>query len=152
MDAPATAWPDSLLALYRAERLALVRLAAMVLGSRALAEEAFHDAVLSVRPRWGQVDQPLAYLRTAVLNRAREIARRIPPSESEPRDDEIPIDLVDLHRALRTLPQRQREAIVLRYVVGLTDPEISAHLNCRQSTVRTLVARAVHALRKELDR
>ena len=144
-------WPASLLAVYHDERVALVRLAALVLGSRTLAEEVVHDAFISVRPHWDRVDRPLAYLRTAVVHRAREVARRTPPSELVIETHALPEDLVDLQRSLLTLPLRQREAIVLRCVVGLSDQEIGIHLECARSTVRTLVARAVRALRKELS-
>ena len=151
MDTSVAGWPASLLAVYHDERVALVRLAALVLGSRSLAEEVVHDAFISVRPHWDRVDRPLAYLRTAVVHRSREVARRTPPSELVFEAQALPEDLVDLQRSLLTLPLRQREAIVLRYVVGLSDDEIGIHLGCAQSTVRTLIARALRALRKELS-
>lgn len=151
MDAPVAGWPASLIAAYNDERVALVRLAALILGSRTLAEEVVHDAVISVLPHWGRADRPLAYLRTAVVNRARDVGQRTPPSDVVPESQSLPEDLVDLHRALLTLPVRQREAIVLRSVVGSTDAEIAMHLRCTRSTVRTLIARAIRALRKELS-
>jgi DNA-directed RNA polymerase specialized sigma24 family protein len=72
-------WPPSLIANYREHRLALVRVAALILGSRSLAEEAVHDAVVAVHVRWDGLEHPGAYLRTAVINRAREILRRQRP-------------------------------------------------------------------------
>lgn len=151
VDVSVAGWPPSLLEVYQEHRLGLVRAAALIVGSRELAEEAVHDAVLAVRLHWDRVDQPAAYLRTAVMNRSREIARRVPPSEMMPADGAVPEDLIDLQRALMILPIRQREAIVLRYVVGLSDEEIGAHLSCPRSTVRTLVGRAVRALREVLE-
>jgi RNA polymerase sigma factor (sigma-70 family) len=143
-------WPDALVEHYRAERLPLVRVAALVLGSKELAEEAVQDAVVAVRAHWDRVDDPPTYLRTAVLNRAREIARRHHPAEAVSVERDLPEDLIDLRRALLRLPLRQREVLVLRHVVGLTDDEIAGHLSCTRSTIRSLAARAVRALRKDL--
>lgn len=69
-------WPPSLLAAYQEHRVNLIRAAALIVGTRELAEEVVHDAVLAVRPHWQRVDNPPAYLRTAVMNRSREVARR----------------------------------------------------------------------------
>jgi RNA polymerase sigma factor (sigma-70 family) len=145
-------WPPSLIANYREHRLALVRVAALILGSRDLAEEAVHDAVVSVHGRWDGLDHPGAYLRTAVINRAREILRR---QRTEWTIDEIGIELpeslVDLYRSLGRLPDRQRVAVVLRFFVDLDDSEIASHLRCRLGTVRSLISRALTSLRKEMS-
>jgi RNA polymerase sigma factor (sigma-70 family) len=146
-------WPPSLIANYREHRLALVRVAALILGSRSLAEEAVHDAVVAVHGRWDGLEHPGAYLRTAVVNRAREILRR--QRAEWPIDDlstELPEGLVDLHRSLGRLPSRQRVAVVLRFFVDLDDEEIADHLGCRTGTVRSLISRALSTLRKDMAR
>ena len=146
-------WPPSLIANYREHRLALVRVAALILGSRSLAEEAVHDAVVAVHGRWDGLEHPGAYLRTAVINRSREILRRQRPEWAI--DDigvEFPEGLVDLHRSLGRLPSRQRVAVVLRFFVDLDDTEIAEHLDCRPGTVRSLISRALKSLRKEMNR
>jgi RNA polymerase sigma factor (sigma-70 family) len=146
-------WPPSLIANYREHRLALVRISALILGSRGLAEEAVHDAVVAVHGRWDGLEHPGAYLRTAVVNRSREILRRQRPEWSISEIGiELPEGLVDLHRSLGRLPERQRVAVVLRFFVDLDDAEIADHLKCRPGTVRSLVSRALNTLRKEMDR
>ena len=152
MELETSEWPPSLIANYREHRLALVRVAALILGSRGLAEEAVHDAVVAVHGRWDGLEHPGAYLRTAVVNRAREILRRQRPEW--PIDEvgiELPESLVDLYRSLGRLPGRQRIAVVLRFFVDLDDNEIARHLGCRPGTVRSLISRALATLRKEMS-
>jgi RNA polymerase sigma factor (sigma-70 family) len=147
-----TEWPPTLVANYSEHRLALIRVAALILGSRALAEEAVHDAVMSVRGKWDGLDHPGAYLRTAVVNRAKEILRHRrldwPIYEVA---GELPESLVDLHRYLGRLPHRQRVAVVLRFFADLDDDETADQLGCRPGTVRSLISRALDTLRKEMN-
>lgn len=50
-------------------------------------------------------------------------------------------------RLLRTLGERQRAAVVLRFYLALDDSEIGQVLGCRQATVRSLVSRGLAAMR-----
>lgn len=145
-------WPLSLVANYSEHRLALVRVAALILGSRSLAEEAVQDAVVTVRSRWDSLEHPGAYLRMAVVNRAKDMVRG--RRFEWPVDDlgtELPDSVVDLHRYLGLLPSRQRVAVVLRFFVDLDDTEIAAQLGCRPGTVRSLISRAMTTLRNEMN-
>lgn len=107
-------WPSGLIALYRDRRTALVRLAYLLTSDRDAAEELVQDAVVAVRARWDDVDEPAAYLRTAVVNRCRSwlrrqrTARTHPPTPPEPSLQE-PDELWD---ALGGLDERRRTAIV----------------------------------------
>ena len=53
---------------------------------------------------------------------------------------------------LAQLPRRQRTAVVLRYYLGLPDADIAHHLGCREGTVRSLISRALAALRIDAGR
>ena len=60
-------------------------------------------------------------------------------------------DPLELDAALAVLPQRQREAIVLRYLADLADEDIAAAMSCRPATVRSLVRRGLQRMRKKLS-
>lgn len=55
-------------ALYRSAYADMVRLAWLLVGSRAVAEEVVQDAFLAVHQRWETIDNPGGYLRRAVVN------------------------------------------------------------------------------------
>lgn len=141
-------------ALYRDEREPMLRVAVLMVGSRAEAEEIVHDAFVVVGERWDQVANPGGYLRTTVVNgcrmalRRREVARRRAPGGVELVD--APHELVELHDALGVLSDRERMVVVLRYLVDLPDDEIASALHCRPATVRSLAHRALKKLREEL--
>lgn len=147
-------WPDELVALYRGEYRSMVRLSASMLGSTAEAEEVVQDAVVGLRRRWGQIDAPKAYLRRSVVNGSVGVLRRRSTADQarmDPAPAQAPHELVELRDLLLRLPERQRAAVVLRFVAGLDDEQIGEDLGVRRSTVRSLVARALTTLRRELD-
>ncbi|MGZ4683549.1 MAG: RNA polymerase sigma factor [Acidimicrobiales bacterium] len=147
-----TSSPD---ALFRLEQPGMVRLAVLLVGSRAQAEEIVQDGFSVVLQRWDTLDRPGAYLCTVVVNGCRMALRR---RETEQRhrdlDPPLPVDspaeLVELHAALDTLPERQRVVVVLRYFADRSDTEIAETLGCRPATVRSLAHRGLGHLRKEL--
>ncbi|HEX8580942.1 MAG TPA: SigE family RNA polymerase sigma factor [Acidimicrobiales bacterium] len=148
------AWPPELVRLYEDRYDELVRLAYLLTGSAAVAEELVQDAFVATHAGWSRVREPLAYVRGAVVNRSRswgrrvELERRRPPTP--PEDARLEAD--ELWDALAVLNDRQRAAIVLRYYDGLPDREIAAVLGCRVPTVRTAVHRGLAALRREIER
>ena len=137
------------------ERMPMVRLAALLVGSRAIAEEVVQDAFAAVSERWDGLDRPGGYLRTAVVNgcaqvlRHRSVEDRHRPVTLEI-PDAIPERLIDLRSALDRLSKHQRIVVVLRYYADVPDDEIARTLDVRPSTVRSLAHRALSALRKEL--
>jgi RNA polymerase sigma-70 factor (sigma-E family) len=152
-NAVTVAWPDDFVALYKESYRPLVRLAYLMLGSRAEAEEAVQDAVLAVHGRWDEVADPGSYLRRAVVNRATGVLRRRMVAHRhvpDPPPEEQPVHLVELRDLLLSLPERQRAAIVLRYVEDVRDRDIADTLGCREATVRSLVARGLKTLRAEV--
>ena len=133
----------------------MVRLAALLVGSRAVAEEVVQDAFASVSERWDGLDRPGGYLRTAVVNGCAQVLRRRSVEDRHrpvPVEipDEIPERLIELRAALDRLTDRQRIVMVLRYFVVVPDDEIARTLDVRPSTVRSLARRALAVLRKEL--
>src|SRR5215472_7862510 len=115
---------DQVTTLYRAHGMDLVRIAAVMLGSRPAAEDAVQDAFCGLYRRWDQLADPdnaLAYVRSAVMNRCRSelrrqarLQRRADQNHRQlgPQSPEQAAILGEEHRdvlaALRRLPERQR--------------------------------------------
>lgn len=150
----ADACPSSLAALFDRHYAGLVRLACLLVDSNDLAEDCVQDAFVRVHRRWERIDDPVAYLRTAVLNAARDHLRRQRVRRAfrpDPVAQESIPELDDQFDApLRRLSERRRTAIVLRYYADLPDDEIAEHLGCRRATVRSLIHRGLEDLRKEV--
>lgn len=146
------AWPPGVVALYQERRLPLVRLAYLLTSDREVAEELVHDAIVALLPRWESIQDPPAYLRTAVVNRCRSWLRRQRTARAyvAPPPEPSLIEPDELWDALATLDERRRTAIVLRFYEDMPDPEIAEVIGCRPATVRTLIHRGLHLLRKEI--
>jgi len=153
LDVPADGEFDS---LYEAERVSLLRMATLMVGSSAVAEEVVQDAFVAVGARWSSLDRPGAYLRTTAVNgcaqvlRRRETERRALDARLPEPDPVMPSRLVELRDALDRLTDRQRLVVVLRYFVDIPDDEIADILGVRPSTARSLTRRALNVLREEL--
>ena len=151
--------------LYALHYRALVRLASMLVRDVAAAEEVVQDSFIAMHEGWGRLRTPenaLAYLRQAVVNRSRSVLRHRTVTGEPPR--QVPLDLpggehtvlFEAERsaviaALRELPVRQREAIVLRYCSDLSEAEIAAVLGISRGAVKSHTARGVAALRAALE-
>ena len=144
-----------LAALYDLERVPMIRLAALLVGSHAIAEEIVQDSFAALGERWGQLDNPGGYLRSTVVNGCRMALRRRATEQRYARDEtstvDAPTELVELREALDRLSERERAVVALRYFVDLPDGEIAELLGCRTTTVRSLVHRSLRKLRKELS-
>lgn len=139
-------------ALYLEERSGLVRLGFLLTGSSETAEDVVQDAFERCLPRLDGVDQPGAYLRTAVVNSARSKVRRerSAPMLPRPMAAELGESALDLWAALRTLSERRRTAMVLRHWVDLPVIEIAEVMGCRPGTVSSWLHRGLADLREEL--
>ncbi|MEK2476192.1 SigE family RNA polymerase sigma factor [Streptomyces noursei] len=152
--------------LYHAHRLNMVRLAVLLVDDRATAEDVVQDAFAALYKRHGEqlgeVDNALAYLRTAVVNAARSVLRRrrtardyTPPHEAAAPSAEERVVLNEEHRevfaALGGLTARRREVLVLRYWGDLTEAQIAATLGISRGAVKSLASRALDALEKILE-
>jgi RNA polymerase sigma-70 factor (sigma-E family) len=134
---------------------AMVRLAFLLTGNRAVAEDVVQDAFARVQQRWERVAYPSAYLRTAVVNGCRGYHRRERRARAHLADllpatpsAETPV----IWDALRRLPYRQRAALVLRFYEDRPEREIADALGCRPATVRSLIHRGLAKLREEFER
>ena len=137
--------------LYVAQYQSMVRLAYLLTGNQSTAEDLVQDSFVQVQRGWDRVREPVAYLRTAVVNAARAHHRRVgrerarfPDLVTDTVAPETPIVL----DALASLPYRQRAALVLKYYEDRPEAEIADALGCRPATVRSLVHRGLVALRK----
>jgi len=159
-------------ALYQAHALSLARLALVMLGDAGLAEDVVQEAFLGLYRRWDRLADPAAaqaYLRTSVLNGCRTALRRRarhgllsdgadaheagfagPPLESA----EATVTRGEEHRAvlaaIRRLPTRQREALVLRYYLDLTEDQTAEAMQVSRGTVKSATSRAVAAVGRML--
>lgn len=146
-------------ALFDAHHQRAVRLAYLLVSDASLAEDIAAEAFAKVYVQWrrGQVRDPAAYLRRAVVNEAnsrlrrrylerREAQRRTADSRGVRCLDDGAADRDEVWQALRRLPPRQRQAIVLRYYEDLTEAETAAALGCAVGTVKSQVARGLRRL------
>ena len=157
MMAAEVAVEDAFEALYRERWDPMVRLAYLLTGNRAIAEELVQDAFVSVHRSWvtrAMPANPPAYLRAAVVNACRSWGRRRSLERLRRPAPPEPVGLVadELWDVLLVLPARQRAAIVLRFYEDLPDEEIAEVLGCKVGTVRTAVFRALERLRQEVER
>ena len=157
-------WDDALIDLYRVQRLPLLRLAVLLTDDRATAEDVVQDAFLALQRRWHAVDPAAAagYLRTSVLNGVRSLHRRRVVARRHLQavgvEDVPPADLAllltedqrEVVTALRTLPRRQREVLVLRYWSELSEAEIAEALGIARGTVKSSASRGLASLQNVL--
>jgi len=149
--------------LFREHHLELVRLALVMVGDLATAEDVVQDAFERLHRGWHGLRQPssgLAYVRSSVLNGCRSVHRRAAvarkhvPQLAEPDagsvDTAAADDRGEMTAALRSLPRRQREVLVLRYYLDLDVAEIAGTLRISPSAVRSTNARGLAALARAL--
>jgi RNA polymerase sigma-70 factor (sigma-E family) len=151
---PAAAAVTSFDQLYRERYAGFVRLAYLMVGDNAVAEELVQDAFARAHLRWARIEHPVAYVHTAVLNGARNelrrrARRRRPDPRPEAHTDEATVEVLD---ALSVLSPRQRAAVVLRFYEGRTEAEIADLLGVRPGTVKSLLHRAMHHLREVIEK
>ncbi len=152
--------PASFEAFFEAEHARLLRAMYLVTGNRQEAEEIVQDSFLAVWERWDRVasmDEPTGYLFRSAMNRFRSRLRRAARAArkvvgaAEGGDAFAAADERDaLARALATLPERQRAAIVLTELLGYGSVEAGKVLGVKDVTVRSLASQARAALRTKL--
>lgn len=145
---------DGMEQLFRARWAPSLRLATVLVGDRAAAEDIVQDAMLEVSRRWDGLDNPAGYLRVAVVNRCHNHRRRLRLRRRRPELLVLTIDapeLDELWAVLARLPARRRAALVLRYYEDLPIDEIARLLDCRPGTVSSLLHRGLADLREVLS-
>jgi RNA polymerase sigma-70 factor (sigma-E family) len=154
--------------LFGAHYRPLVRLAALLLHDRGAAEEIVQDAYVALHGRWWRLRDPekaLAYLRATVVNRSRSALRHrrvvdryvaaARPLPDAPSAEAGALGLLEheaVVAALHALPARQREALVLRYYVDLSEADIADAMGVSRGAVKSHTSRGMAALRAALTR
>jgi RNA polymerase sigma-70 factor (sigma-E family) len=157
--------------LYAEHALGLTRLALIMTGDRPAAEDIVQDAFCGLHRRWDKLRDPakaLSYVRSAVLNGCRTEFRRaktvlgsvaadgaeyeahLPPAWSAESAALATEERREVLRALLKLPPRQREALLLRYYLELSEAEAASAMRISRGTAKSTVARGLAALRKLL--
>jgi len=154
---------DQVTALYQAHALGLLRLAVIMLGDRQAAEDVVQDAFLGLFRRWDALnhsERALAYVRSSVFNGCRTVLRKrarnldfvlaAPDAESA----EARVVLGEEHRevlaALRRLPDRQHEAVALRYCLDMPIGDVARAMGVTEGTVKSATSRGIAAITRTL--
>jgi len=130
------------------------RLAHLLTGSASEAQDIAQDAMLAVRQRWTEIENPSAYLRATVVNLSRMAVRRwvrerryanqrLATTVANPEYDET-------WHQLRRLPAQQRAVVVLRFYEDLSLAEIAHLLDTPMGTVKSTLHRALRNLKDVL--
>lgn len=140
--------------VFKDRRLDLIRLAYLVSGSREDAEDIVQTVFAEAQNRWTSINDPYAYLRTAVVNRVkdgqrREFRKRLLPIPRE-RVTEVP-EVDEMWHHIRQLPARQRSVVVLRFYEDMPLEEISSVLSQPSSTTRSDLRRALSTLKGKIQ-
>ena len=151
--------------LYAVHYRSLVRLSALLVRDTALAEEVVQDSFVAMHSAWRRIadpDKALAYLRRTVVNASRSALRHrgvverkapapMPDAASAEHSALIALEHAEVIRALSALPERQREVLVLRYYVDLTEADIADTLGISRGAVKSHASRGMSALRTSME-
>ena len=154
--------------LYQAHAVGLIKLGVIMLGDRTAAEDVVQDAFFGLYRNWDRLcdhGNALAYVRASVLNGCRAALRQRIRRDRRDRSvvaaDAVPVESVEAivmlseeHRevfaAMRRLPVRQREALVLRFYLGVSEEETAQAMGISRGTVKSSTSRALAALGRML--
>lgn len=157
--------PDRVIVeLHSLHYLSLVRMATLLVRDRCTAEEIVQDAFLSIHGAWSKLRDPakaVPYLRQCVVNKSRSVLRRrlveerylgrpLPDAPAAEHSAMAVLDRSALVAALRLLPTRQREAIVLRYYADLSEADTATAMGISRGAVKSHTARGLVTLRTAL--
>jgi RNA polymerase sigma-70 factor (sigma-E family) len=155
----------ALTALYTSHYRQLVRLAALLLDDLSTSEEVVQDAYVRMHGAWRRIRDPdaaVGYLRTTVVNLARSRMRRrlvaqrhlpkpMPHAPSAEHGALEQLERDQVVRALRSLPARQRECLVLRYYADLSEAQIAETMGISPGAVKSHASRGIATLRARLE-
>lgn len=150
--------------LFRAESARLVQMARWFVDDRTAAEDLVQEAFIKFAANARRIKQPdraAAYLRSIVINLARDHNRRglvslrhRPPAAADERsaedDASVRESIREVVAALRELPRRQRDCVVLRYYLDLPIAEIASTLGLSTNSVKTHLQRGLRKLSVDL--
>jgi len=161
---------EALIALYTSHYRSLVRLSTLLLHDQAAAEDVVQDAFVAMHSSWRRLrdsEKALAYLRQAVVNRSRSRLRHLKVADRKapallstdsvaglPSAEHGALAALErerVMRALRSLPVRQREVLVLRYYADLSEAQIAEAMGISTGAVKSHASRGMGALRERLE-
>ena len=156
--------PD-VIELFAREAASLTRLARFYLDDRIAAEDLVQEAFIRLSRSAGRLragGNPAAYLRSIVINLARDHNRRglvslrhrpsaLPDAPSAEEDAHARAERQEVIDALRSLPRRQRDCVTLRYYLDLSVPDIAETLSLSNNTVKTHLQRGLASLAATLE-
>jgi RNA polymerase sigma-70 factor (sigma-E family) len=161
--APEMSSDEAFIAFVRANSRSLFRTAFLLTGAKAAAEDLLQETLTKLYPQWGRVeraDSPMAYVRRSLNNsfvsslrhqRAKGVTLwELPDGWLDAGGVDLADAVVDrelVWRLIGSLPARQRAAVVMRHFHGMSDDEIADSLDCRPSTVRSMLSRAMASMR-----
>lgn len=159
-----TARLEPVVEFCRHEHPRLVASLRLYTGDRDLADELAQEALARAYRDWRRVSElhnPAAWTHRVAINlansslrrrRYERAARARAASRAHDRhDDPDPTLAAVLRSALAALPQRQREAVVLRFLLDMSVEMTAVHMRCAQGTVRALTAQGIAALRRRAE-
>jgi RNA polymerase sigma-70 factor (ECF subfamily) len=137
----------------------VVRSLTLVFGDRSRAEDAAQSGFERAYRKWrtvSEMDRPATWVYVVALREARRALAR--DERSEPFEDTVVLGAEDdavtalsVHAVLVQLPLRQRAAVVLRYLGGLSVAEVAEAMGCAEGTVKATLHVALRRLRVELS-
>ena len=137
----------------------VARALTLATGSRDVADEATQDAFTKALRHWRKVRamaRPDGWVYVVAMNSARDRMRKAGreitayAATSTDQTSAVAVRLT-VRDAIATLPPRQREAVVLRYLADLSLAEVADAMNCALGTVKATLHQARSALRVELE-
>jgi RNA polymerase sigma-70 factor (sigma-E family) len=151
--------------MYSTEYRSLVRISMVLVGDLGTAEEVVQECFVAMYAAWRRlkdVDKAVHYLRRSVVNRSRSVLRRriVADKHAPKHEPDMPsaeqgaitrLERTAVIAALRSLPVRQREAIMLRYYLDLSEEEVASAMRISRGAVKSHTARAKVALRAVLE-
>ena len=157
---------QAIIAMYTAEYRSLVRMSVVLVGDVPTAEEVVQESFIAMYGAWRRlrdIDKAVSYLRRSVVNRSRSVLRRriVADRHAPKHEPDMPSAeqgaITRLERraviaALRSLSARQREAVMLRYYLDLSEEEVARAMKISRGAVKSHTARAKAALRSALER
>jgi RNA polymerase sigma-70 factor (sigma-E family) len=156
---------EAITQIYAAHYRSLVRLASLLLRDVGASEEVVQDSFIAMHGAWRRLrdpDRALAYLRQSVVNRSRSVLRHrtvelrhaphpMPDAASAEHGAMGSLEHQEVIVALRRLPERQREVLVLRYYADLSEADIAEAIGISRGAVKSHASRGMAALRSTLE-
>ena len=151
--------------LYSNHYRSLVRLAGLLVRDEQTAEEVVQDCFIAMHDGWRRLrdeDKALSYLKQAIVNRAKSVLRHrsvmdrnapkpAPDMPSAEQGAIAQLERTEVIAALRALPDRQRQALVLRYYADLSEAQIAEMMGISKGAVKSHTARGMSSLRAVLE-